>query len=145
MKPRKPRVYKYIMYFGGNREIAIKRDGEKCLHCGMTRQEHKEKYRRDITVDHIDGQGRYSKIKNNSLDNLQTLCVQCHARKDRLIFIKSALYKPKPRKEICIRGHKFSEYGRFYNEGKGVLIRRCLLCNRIREKKKRLKIRGKVS
>jgi hypothetical protein len=71
-------------YFGGNREIAIQRDGEKCVHCGMTRQEHKAKYGCDITVDHIDGNGCLvpKEKKNNALDNLQTLCYSCHRRKD---------------------------------------------------------------
>ena len=69
--------------FGGNREIAIQRDGEKCVQCGMTRQEHFAKYGKDITVDHIDKMGLRAprELKNNSLDNLQTLCPNCHARK----------------------------------------------------------------
>ena len=71
-------------HFGGNREITIQRDGEKCVTCGMTRTEHRERFRRDITVDHIDDNGlnKPVELKNNSLDNLQTLCIQCHARKD---------------------------------------------------------------
>lgn len=70
--------------FGGNREIAIKRDGEKCVKCGMTRKEHQEKYRRDISVDHIDGMGTYTpaELRNNDLSNLQTLCISCHSTKD---------------------------------------------------------------
>jgi len=70
--------------FGGNREIAIQRDGEKCVKCGMTRQQHKDAFGRDITVDHIDGKGRYTlkSNKNNTLDNLQTLCLSCHGKKD---------------------------------------------------------------
>ena len=70
--------------FNGNRELAIQRDGEKCVKCGITRPQHQEKYGRDITVDHIDNNGRSKPVeqKNNSLDNLQTLCMPCHARKD---------------------------------------------------------------
>lgn len=70
--------------FGNNREKAIQRDGEKCIQCGMTRQEHKAKFGRDITVDHIDGAGRYTpkSEKNNDMDNLQTLCLSCHGKKD---------------------------------------------------------------
>ncbi len=71
--------------FGGNREKAIQREGEKCVKCGMTRSKHKSKYGVDITVDHIDGNGRYSKKKNHSLDNLQTLCMPCHGAKDILL------------------------------------------------------------
>lgn len=72
--------------FGGNREIAIQRDGEKCVECGMTREEHRQTFSRDITVDHIDGNGRYAPkaLKNNALENLQTMCLPCHGRKDTL-------------------------------------------------------------
>lgn len=70
--------------FGGNRERVILRDGEKCVECGMTREEHKRKWGRDITVDHIDGNGRNVSVrkKNNNMDNLQTLCLSCHGSKD---------------------------------------------------------------
>lgn len=70
--------------FGGNREVAIQRDHEKCVRCGMTRVEHKERFGYDITVDHIDGRGSLvdRSLKNNALDNLQTLCTPCHSLKD---------------------------------------------------------------
>ena len=70
--------------FGGNRELVIQRDGEKCVVCGMTRQEHRDRWAKDITVDHIDGLGRYTSRdeRNNDTDNLQTLCLRCHGRKD---------------------------------------------------------------
>ena len=72
--------------FGGNREKAIQRDGEACGWCGMTRKEHRAKYGFDITVDHIDDNGRYTPKdqRNNDLDNLQTLCLGCHGKKDGL-------------------------------------------------------------
>jgi Trp operon repressor len=72
--------------FSGNRELVILRDNEKCINCGMTREEHKEKYGRDITVDHIDGNGRSKEaaLKNSELENLQTLCLSCHGKKDSL-------------------------------------------------------------
>lgn len=70
--------------FGGNREKAIQRDGEKCVKCGIGRQEHLKKHGRDITVDHIDGNGNSTPkhLKNNDLSNLQTLCISCHVSKD---------------------------------------------------------------
>lgn len=76
-----------LYVFGGNREKAIVRDGSKCVRCGLTRQQHKDKYGFDITVDHIDGRGTYTprNLRNNSLDNLQTLCIACHAVKDSKI------------------------------------------------------------
>jgi hypothetical protein len=50
----------------------------------MTRAEHRKVIGRDITVDHIDGRGTSlpTHLKNNSPDNLQTLCLPCHASKD---------------------------------------------------------------
>lgn len=71
-----------IKRFGGNRLKALKRDSFKCVLCGMSNEEHKIKYGRSITVDHIDGNGRYSKTKNNAVSNLQTLCLPCHGAKD---------------------------------------------------------------
>ena len=68
--------------FGGNREKALNRDSWTCQHCGMSQEEHMYKWKRSLTVDHIDGQGRYSKVKNHSLDNLITLCLSCHGKKD---------------------------------------------------------------
>lgn len=63
--------------FGGNREKAIKRDGNKCVQCGVTRRQHINRYNRDITVDHIKG-----KEFGSSMNNLQTLCLYCHGKKD---------------------------------------------------------------
>lgn len=74
--------YSNLYMFGGQRDSVLLRDNYSCVKCGMTQEEHKEKWDRDITIDHIDGQGKYSKEKNNSLDNLQTLCCSCHGRKD---------------------------------------------------------------
>lgn len=62
---------------GGKRLQILARDGYKCVQCGMTDAEHKEKWGRPITVDHRD-----KNRKNNTDENLQTLCLSCHGRKD---------------------------------------------------------------
>jgi hypothetical protein len=70
--------------FDYNRKKVLDRDGYKCVLCGMTNEEHIKKWGREITIDHIDGKGRYSKIKNNNIDNLRTLCLSCHGRYDKI-------------------------------------------------------------
>jgi len=62
---------------GGNRQAVLERDGYACVKCGMTDKDHKSTWDRPITVDHIN-----KDRSNNSLDNLQTLCLECHGRKD---------------------------------------------------------------
>lgn len=70
--------------FSGNRIKALERDGYKCVKCGLTNEDHLILYGYEITVDHIDGNGVYkpSEKRNNSLENLQTLCSNCHGLKD---------------------------------------------------------------
>lgn len=55
-----------------------------CQDCGLTDEEHQRKWSRQITVDHIDGNGRHKLVgqKNNKLSNLRTLCLSCHGKKD---------------------------------------------------------------
>lgn len=62
---------------GGNRLAVLERDGHACVRCGMTDAEHKDRWSRPITVDHIN-KDRH----DNSLTNLQTLCLRCHGSKD---------------------------------------------------------------
>lgn len=64
------------------RNTVLERDGYACIRCGLTNEEHESRWNRQITIDHIDGQGSTSKIKNNALNNLQTLCLTCHGAKD---------------------------------------------------------------
>lgn len=68
--------------FGGMREITLKRDNYKCVKCGMSQEQHKKLFGYSLTVDHIDGKGRNSEVKNNAQENLQTLCLRCHGIKD---------------------------------------------------------------
>lgn len=72
----------YRYRFGGNRESVLTRDRYTCQSCGMNNDEHKLRWNRNITIDHIDGNGRYSKLRNNNMDNLVTLCLSCHGKKD---------------------------------------------------------------
>lgn len=62
---------------GKMRLFILDRDGYKCIECGMTDAEHKEKWGRPITIDHKD-----KNKKNNSPENLRTMCLSCHGRKD---------------------------------------------------------------
>lgn len=69
-------------FYDGKREEIIQRDGEKCVKCSMNREDHWQRWHRDLGVDHIDGLGTGSKYINNSDSNLQTLCLPCHTQKD---------------------------------------------------------------
>jgi HNH endonuclease/Helix-turn-helix domain len=62
---------------GGLRKAVLERDGYACVECGITDAEHKRIWDRPITVDHRD-----KDRKHNTMDNLQTLCLTCHGRKD---------------------------------------------------------------
>lgn len=68
------------VYFDGNREKAIERDGFQCTLCGITREEHRERYEKDLNVHHVDGKGfgRKKADRNSELENLLTVCVRCH-------------------------------------------------------------------
>lgn len=59
--------------FGGNREKALERDGYKCVLCGSDHL---------LQVHHKDEMGRSTpkELRNNSLDNLITLCASCHIK-----------------------------------------------------------------
>lgn len=74
----------YKRRFGGLRDIILLRDDYSCQICGMTNDEHKKLFGRSITLDHIDGAGRYSRFPRNETSNLQVLCLRCHGRKDSL-------------------------------------------------------------
>jgi HNH endonuclease len=68
---------------GGNRESVLTRDGFACVRCGMTDEAHKAKWNRPITIDHISKDRR-----DNSMGNLQTLCLECHGEKDLIATLR---------------------------------------------------------
>lgn len=74
--------YMHKTRFGGKREEVMEMYDHMCAVCSMTRDEHREKWGRDLTIDHMDNQGRYSEEPNNDLNNLQVLCLTHHGAKD---------------------------------------------------------------
>jgi hypothetical protein len=75
-------------YYGPNwdekREEAIERDDERCRECGMPRDEHRDRFGHDLHVHHLVSLrevGDYSEA--NELENLKTLCAQCHYRTEK--------------------------------------------------------------
>lgn len=76
---REEKGYSETSYYGAGklRQSVLERDGFRCLSCGMTDEEHRKEWGRPLTIDHKD-----RNRKNNSLENLQTLCLRCHGRKD---------------------------------------------------------------
>lgn len=81
---------------GQNRASVLERDGYRCVRCGMTDAEHKAKWGRPITVDHI------SKDRSdNTMSNLQTLCLTCHGNKDLIPRLR--VPKAQPHKETIQR------------------------------------------
>jgi 5-methylcytosine-specific restriction endonuclease McrA len=76
-------------YYGASwqkaRREALKRDNFKCVICGMTNEEHKEKHSESLHVHHIIGFTEYG-LENheeaNRLSNLVTLCRRDHVKCD---------------------------------------------------------------
>jgi len=61
---------------------ALKRAEDKCEKCGITNNEHLQKYGTRLNIHHVDNTGRkHEKLKlesNNKIYNLRVLCVSCH-------------------------------------------------------------------
>ena len=72
--------YRERKYYDGKREQVLERDNWMCCICGMSQEQHLILFNRGLTVHHKDRKGYYSEEKNNNLDNLQTLCLRCHAK-----------------------------------------------------------------
>jgi len=71
---------------GGLRQAVLERDGYACVKCGMTDAEHKRIWNRPITTDHKD-----KDRSHNTMDNLQTLCLRCHGKKDLIPALRTPL------------------------------------------------------
>lgn len=63
------------------RENRIEKDGYECRACGMTREEHKARYGRDLPVHHVIPLRKFDdRETGHSIDNLVTACDACHSR-----------------------------------------------------------------
>jgi len=63
------------------RDKALKRDGYKCLDCGMTDDESRAIYGRSLDVDHVEPFHNFTNsAAANRLSNLETRCKSCHRK-----------------------------------------------------------------
>src|SRR5487761_1544307 len=56
------------------RDEAFALYGDRCIDCGISREENKRKTGKDLGIFHVD-----FNLKNNNIDNLRPICVACHA------------------------------------------------------------------
>ena len=63
-------------HFNGLRDPVLDRDGHRCTKCGSTEK---------LVVHHLDGTGRASVSRANSMNDLTTLCRRCHVKVHRLL------------------------------------------------------------
>lgn len=66
--------------FDGNRDRAFEVYGDKCFDCGMTRDSHKTRTKKDMPIYHRDGDQ-----SNNDISNLMPLCFGCLSRRRNLL------------------------------------------------------------
>jgi len=89
---------------GKLRRAVLERDGYRCVQCGMSDDEHRHSWARPITIDHKD-----KNRKHNTLDNLQTLCLSCHSRKDLIPELRQP-HVPQFKSEIINRRQSNESY-----------------------------------
>lgn len=89
---------------GGLRLEVLKRDGYACVKCGMTDAEHKAKWARTITIDH-----RNKDRSENTLANLQTLCLSCHGEKDLIPVLRQPRFDRQAIRELRRAGKTFEQ------------------------------------
>ncbi len=68
----------HIKHFDGKRDHVFKLKGEQCSDCGISRQDYREEYGKDMPVYHLDGNK-----DNNDLTNLTPLCLSCMSSRAR--------------------------------------------------------------
>ncbi len=78
--PKKMAQYRDNQLFGGNSQAVFERDNFECQECGMTQEQHIIVFRTRLNIHHKDGNGRRSPNPNNDMDNLLTMCHDCHTR-----------------------------------------------------------------
>jgi 5-methylcytosine-specific restriction endonuclease McrA len=89
---------------GRNRKLVLERDSFSCVKCGMTDAQHKAAWNRPITIDHKD-----KDRTNNTLENLQTLCLKCHGNKDLIQPLRAQIV-PAHKAEILARRESGETY-----------------------------------
>jgi hypothetical protein len=63
------------------RQNVISRDGGKCSECGLTREEHMQRFEQDLHVHHIEPiRDIRDYTEANKMENLTTVCSECHWR-----------------------------------------------------------------
>lgn len=73
------------------REQVRERDGRQCQSCGMTGEEHRDRYDRRLAVHHIVPAREFDNPKQrNDPSNLIALCASCHAKWERLPGLRPA-------------------------------------------------------
>ncbi len=67
--------------WGKTREIVLKRDGDKCVECGLSREEHLKKYSKDIIVYNPSIKNRKDrKYFKDKPRELITVCLSCQGK-----------------------------------------------------------------
>lgn len=77
----KNKLLRERLNFDGLRDQILKEDNYQCCVCG-------DDTLKNLIVHHVDRNGRNKKIKNNSRDNLVTLCRRCHIEIHRKELLK---------------------------------------------------------
>jgi len=75
----------YEPYYGpdwrSQRRVVLKRDNYECQDCGLSREENRNKYGKDLEVHHLQPIRTFSDTTDaNQLTNLVTLCTECHTK-----------------------------------------------------------------